>query len=245
VSKAPEPRLHAILARAANTGVVFRRGPSRRFFVYQWNRDTDSFRRGSEFRGKLYPDRSDLSPDGQYLIYFAMAGLKWALDETKGTWTAISQPPSLSAIALWGQGDTWGGGGYFISNREYWLASTDDTFLIRDSSGLTRLKKKPQMTTPESSGWDFVSLEGSRRTPIWQKVLPGGWILRRRGWDSKYQLQSDHFDNAKAVKLRDSTWADWDRNRLVWVEKGKLLASHLLDGEWSSPKLLKDFCVEE
>ena len=72
------------------------------------------------------------------MIYFAMGGVAWAIPATGGTWTAISRVPSLRAIALWGQGDTWGGGGMFTSNTSYWLNLDINTFLIRDDSNLRR-----------------------------------------------------------------------------------------------------------
>ena len=70
--------------------------------------------------GRIFVERSDLSPDGSHLIYFTMGGLRWVIPATGGTWTAISQVPSLKAVALWGQGDTWGAEG--CSHRVILLA---------------------------------------------------------------------------------------------------------------------------
>ena len=64
-------RLHAILARRGPNAVVFRRGPSDKVAVIGWNRSNDTFTLGQWFRGRIYPLRSDLSPKGEYLIYFA------------------------------------------------------------------------------------------------------------------------------------------------------------------------------
>jgi hypothetical protein len=54
----------------------------------------------------------DLSPDGELLVYFATSYLK-----PLRTWTAVSRPPYLTALALWPKGDAWGGGGLFRDNR--------------------------------------------------------------------------------------------------------------------------------
>ena len=64
-------RLHIILARRGSRAVVFRRGPSDKVAVIGWDRGDDSFRLGQWLRGRIYPYRCDLSPSGEYLIYFA------------------------------------------------------------------------------------------------------------------------------------------------------------------------------
>src|SRR5215471_5847626 len=95
-------RLHVLLARDTRLGVVIRRGPSRSVCTLLWNRKTDEFTMGQWLRGRIYERRSDLSPDGKHLIYFAMNG-KWT-SEAKGSWTAISQAPFLKAVALYAKG---------------------------------------------------------------------------------------------------------------------------------------------
>jgi len=70
--------------------------------------------RASGSGAESLPTAPTFSPDGQHMIYFAMGGVEWAIPATGGTWTAISELPSLKASALWGQGDTRGGGGMFI-----------------------------------------------------------------------------------------------------------------------------------
>ena len=67
----PAARLHAILARRGSNAVVFRRGPSNKVAVVGWNRSNDTFTLGQWLHGRIYPLRCDLSPKGEYLIYFA------------------------------------------------------------------------------------------------------------------------------------------------------------------------------
>ncbi len=67
-----------------------------------WDRQCDRFQLGQWLKGRIYERRSDLSPDGKYLIYFAMNG-RWQ-SEACGAWTAISQAPYLKAIAIFPKG---------------------------------------------------------------------------------------------------------------------------------------------
>ena len=64
-------KLHAILPRKGNKAVVFRRGPSSCVAVIGWDLAKDTFTVGQWLRGRIYHFRCDLSPDGEYLLYFA------------------------------------------------------------------------------------------------------------------------------------------------------------------------------
>ena len=64
-------RIHAILPRKGNKAVVFRRGPASCVAVIGWDLATDTFKVGQWLRGRIYPFRCDLSPNGEYLLYFA------------------------------------------------------------------------------------------------------------------------------------------------------------------------------
>jgi len=109
-------RLYAILARAAPSAVVFRRGPSKQVLLVSWRTDTDEFREGQWLKARVYERRCDLSPSGERLIYFAASHRP-----PYGTWTAVSRPPFFKALALWPKGDAWGGGGLFAGESEIHL----------------------------------------------------------------------------------------------------------------------------
>jgi hypothetical protein len=111
------PRLFVILAHEAPVGVILRRGPAAWYHVILWHTDTDRFEHGAWFKGRIYEERCDLSPDGQVFLYFALQGSRWRTTY-KGSWTAVSRPPWLQALVLWPQGDTWGGGGRFVGPRK-------------------------------------------------------------------------------------------------------------------------------
>jgi hypothetical protein len=114
-------RVHIILARKADYGVIIRRGPSKSVCIIGWDRRKDQFEIGQWMRGRIYERRCDLSPDGKHFIYFAMNG-NWS-SEVKGSWTAISRAPYLKAIGLWANGSGWNGGGLFMNDSSFWLNS--------------------------------------------------------------------------------------------------------------------------
>src|SRR5689334_10667690 len=112
MSSKPSTRLYVLLARKAPIGVVFRRGPSKQVLLLSWNTETHEIRKGQWLKGRIYEHRCDLSPSGEKLIYFA-ANQR----QPMYSWTAVSRPPFLTALALWPKGDAWGGGGLFENER--------------------------------------------------------------------------------------------------------------------------------
>lgn len=116
---APLPRVHFVFAAAAPVAVIFRRGPTKWCHVLTWNTETDFVESGAWFFGRIYPEKSDLSPDGKLLFYFAAQFGKRG-DCAPGytdIWAAVSKPPWLTALALWPMEETWGGEGEFLDDR--------------------------------------------------------------------------------------------------------------------------------
>ncbi len=113
----PTARLHAVFASRKPRAVILRRGPSAWYHVILWNTAQDTFEHGAWFKGRLYEERCDLSPDGELFLYFALKGSLWTTSY-EGSWTAVSRPPWLYALTLWPHGSTWGGGGRFSADRE-------------------------------------------------------------------------------------------------------------------------------
>lgn len=108
-------RLHVLTARRSAAAVVLRRGPSEKVAAIGWDRDSGKLCEPHWLRGRIYEYRADLSPDGRHMIYFAGKGGRW--------WTALARAPRLTAIALWPQADTWGGGGAFDLDGRLWLSA--------------------------------------------------------------------------------------------------------------------------
>jgi hypothetical protein len=113
---APATRLYGLVARRAPLAVIFRRGPTRHVELLRWNLTTNEVEAGQWLKGRIYERRSDLSPDGAFLAYFA-----GKYETPLRTWTAISRPPFLTALAMWPKGDAWGGGGLFKDQRSFLL----------------------------------------------------------------------------------------------------------------------------
>jgi hypothetical protein len=72
----------------------------------------DTFQCGQWLKGRVYERRCDPSPNGELLLYFAAN-----YGKPYRSWSAISRPPFLTALALWPKGDGWGGGGHFLSEN--------------------------------------------------------------------------------------------------------------------------------
>jgi len=167
-----------IRARAAPVALVLRRGPSDWYHLIRWNTAQDTFEHGAWFRGRIYEERCDLSPDGELFLYFALQGSRWRTSY-QGSWTAVSRPPWLHALGLWPQGDTWGGGGTFLSHRRVALWTSH---LVphpdHPGTGLEVVEGRPGALRALGSievalGTDTPSDDGVR--------VSDGRIFRRRG----------------------------------------------------------------
>jgi hypothetical protein len=127
MSPSPPCRLALIFAQEAPVVVVLRRGPTRWVEVIKWNTQEDVFEHGQWLHGRIYEERCGVSPNGRLFVYFALKYGKVATKQGyKQTYTAVSRPPFLTALALWPTGSTWGGGGRFIDNQTLRLAYGKD-----------------------------------------------------------------------------------------------------------------------
>ncbi|RUL87003.1 hypothetical protein [Tautonia sociabilis] len=258
------PRVHVLLARRAPVGVVIRRGPSKRVCTILWDRRRDEFRLGQWLKGRIYERRSDLSPDGSHLIYFAMNG-RWD-SEAKGSWTAISRAPYLKAVALFPKGDCWHGGGLFTGMDTYWLNDGFGHSVLRDAVEVRRdAKYRPDQHFGGEclgvyyprllrDGWKLVQRENVAKwkdRDIFEKPAGSGWVLRKiahaelgaqqgKGcyWD-EHELV--HLETGRCIRCPDWEWADLDGERLVWAAGGKLMAATLAGGGMVGEAELYDF----
>lgn len=230
-----------------------------------WDRKKDSFRVGQWLKGRIYERRADLSPDGKYLIYFAMNG-KWH-SETGGSWTAVSCAPYLKAVALFGKGDCWNGGGLFTGKRRFWLNDGyySHSEMTRSSAVSRDLEFQPEpyyggectgvyYLRLQRDGWQLRERGGSRLDSwtVFERALPKGWVLRKTAHEQvgappgKGCYWDEHeLENTKSgVKLEfaDWEWAERDDKQIVYAEKGRLFRVSL-EGKagLDEPELLHDF----
>ncbi|MGH6951717.1 MAG: hypothetical protein ACREH4_12650 [Vitreimonas sp.] len=260
------PRLHVILARGADTAVVFRRGPSKRVATFSWDRANDVVQLGQWLKGRIYERRSDLSPDGRHLIYFAFNGKHRT--ETRGSWTAVSRAPYLHALDLYAKGDCWEGGGLFPTSGSYWLNNRyfSDDDVLRENSGMVRdPNARPDMQFGAEctgvyyprllrDGWRLVERHSVGRWNSWtafEKPLGRDWTLRKIAHEQvdhppgKGCYWDEHeLHNAKSgatLARPDWEWAERDGGALVWAEHGKLFRASLPDEHSLAPTLVHDF----
>lgn len=258
-------RIHVLIASDAERAVVIRRGPSKQVATIGWNLKDDTFTLGQWLKGRIYERRSDLSPDGKHLIYFAMNG-KWK-SETRGSWTAISQAPYLKAIGLWAKGDCWHGGGLFTSAHRYWINDGYGHQELQVPHRLTRDSTQPEgclggeclgVYFPRllRDGWKLVSEHDSSpdAPSIWvfEKPARAGWTLRKNAHATSSRRSEGkgcYYDTHQLLKAKTGErvdfpsweWADFDSDRLLWSESGKLFTARLEPSGLEGIRELYDF----
>lgn len=161
-------RLYVLTARFTSRAVVFRRGPSQQVLLLGWNTSTDRFDERQWLKGRIYERRCDLSPDGDLLLYFAAS-----YRPPYFSWSALSRPPWLTALALWPKGDGWGGGGHFETQNSIALNHRESEMALAEGFTLPQtFQVKPFGTY---SGW-------GEDDPVWSSRLErDGWILVSAG----------------------------------------------------------------
>ena len=124
MSTPPECHLFIIFARTTHQAVIFRRGPYLWTQLILWDTNADTFTEGQWFKGKIYTERCDLSPDASKLICFVAKHYKGFKPNSinENNWTGISRPPYFTALARWMRSDTWLGGGYFEDDNTVYVA---------------------------------------------------------------------------------------------------------------------------
>jgi hypothetical protein len=231
-------RLSAIVARRASVAVVFRRGPTRQVELVRWDLASDTIERGQWLKGRIYERRSDLSPDGSLLVAFVAkyeSGIR--------TWTAVSRPPYLTALAFWPKGDAWGGGGLFRTNTHLLLnhgpeAMTPDP--EHRPVGLRVERLEPFAGHGEDDpihhvrltrdGWAYVDEPSRRdehgaRRPVWitfepalryRRRSPSGDLVLERALDGIHERQGRWY--VERYRLLEGGRTVRDFGRIDWAD---------------------------
>ncbi|MGF3022744.1 hypothetical protein ACQVP2_07940 [Methylobacterium aquaticum] len=255
--------LSVLLAAASRVAVIYRRGPSRQTCLIRWDLADDTFEVGQWFKGSVYPARSSLAPDGEHLLTF-MGSFRPPFV----TWTALSRPPYFTALALWPKGDTWGGGGIFLSERTFALnhgarpASLGHGFTMPE--GFTLLPPGPATDARiahaigrDPHAWRVVEGAGSTRVKqVFACEGPSGFGLRAswkafdagQPWRGERRLELVRGDHS--VALAGIGWAAFDgTGDLLLARGGSVLrcraddvpAAHSLGDVVAGSRLLADF----
>ena len=239
-----------LLAPAARRAVVLRRGPTHKVCTIGWDLRDDTFTLGQWYRGRIYFEKCDISPDGLHWIYFAFNGKRH--EPTLCAYTALARAPHLKALGLWPLGSTWGGGGLFSQNGDYWpfhdaplIAPPEAPRLSRDflhTEGWARGAHPHARLTRD--GWRMVRRPADRAEPyvfVFERPLPAGWVMTRACHLRHEEFALRHGPSGRLLPLPDWTWAELDRERLVWTAEGCLWAADIDATGLLRPTLLHDF----
>jgi hypothetical protein len=255
----PPCRLQILLARCAPVGVIFRRGPSRWVQVIKWDTKKDVFEEGQWFHGRIYEGRSDLSPNATFMVYFASKFNPKTLKDNEYTyaWTAVSRPPYLTALALWPKGDTYQGGGIFLTERDLFLNHPPNQTEPHPEHlpKALRVTSNPKALEDGESGLQdrWRILQGLEYN-YWERRTTKPGVQEKRSPRGNTTLRVEvYFDpeeqwicslvtkQGKVFSIGIGTWADFDqKGRLIFASEGKLFEAKLRDGKIDL-KQLADF----
>lgn len=161
---------YGILARDGRSVAVLRRGPTRSVLLLRWWLGSDEIEMGQWLHARVYGERSDLSPDGTYFLYFA-----GDYRRTRGipTYTVVSRVPFFTALALWPVGDTWCGGGLFSGPRRIALNHRANEMSLAPGFALPKQWRIERM--PPTSGRALGSYIGAAVERA--RLLRNGWSV--------------------------------------------------------------------
>ncbi len=241
------PRIFCLPATAAPVVAVLRRGPADWSHVGRWDLRRRVYEPGAWLRGRVFPRRCDLSPDGRWLCYFAhKPGATW---EHGDTYIAVSKLPWLTALHASGANGTWTRGSQFIEGRDasregpalpipYRLAPTRTAQFAAE-------RRRGWVESPDSPPRDPKDLWDQRRNARLERPQPGG---DRTLHVESVGLAGGEFGVEQAVDglrvryaiadgddielLDDLQWADWDAEGrlLVATRDGRIQIRELRDG---------------
>jgi hypothetical protein len=236
----PSCSLSVLIAGDRRSAVIFRRGPSRHVLMIRWWLASDTFELGQWLKGRVFADRSDLSHDGELLVYFA-GSWRGAYD----TWTAVSRPPYFTALALWPKGDTWGGGGRFAGEQLIAIDHGPRQMRLADGHKLEAGYRAVELSPVDHAavfdpmhrrGWETFQASawvrsGFERRFIYRKPSPdpqaslvlSNWTLsfRRSGPDTpSFGTDLLSVDGTPLRKFPEPDWADWHPEGDLLVTSG-------------------------
>lgn len=227
------PRIYCLPATEAPVVAVFRRGPTNWSHVGRWDLRELRYESGAWLGGRLFPRRSDLSPDGRYLCYFAhKPSATWELGEA---YVAISKLPWLTALHAFGTCGTWTRGYYFTQDgssgdpeeprlpipyglrsipvvqfanerRRGWEEAPDCPERAPKDMWDERRNVRMRKRQPHGDRWLCVESVGSAGGEFGQEQAVDGLRVH-------YSLET----TGQLELLDDLQWADWDRDGQLLV----------------------------
>lgn len=241
------PRLFGIVATKADTVAVIRRGPTDWCHVGAWDTHRRRYQSGSWIKGKIFPQRCDLSPDGQWFCYMAYkASGQGELDDS---YVAISRLPYLEALAAWSLGSTYSRGLHFADDpRSGAMPEPNVGSVPPGKHGIAlRATRAEQFAVERRRGWRETA-DSPPRAPgdMWDegrearlyrdqphdkrplRLTALGSYAAFREMEASYHGPTPILyavaDGEKTEILDDVQWADWSRSGelLVATHSGTL-----------------------
>src|SRR5215467_664534 len=248
MKKKVPPRIYCIPASEAPVVAVFRRGPTNWSHVGRWDLAAGRYEPGAWLRGRIFPRRSDLSPDGRLLCYFAhKPTAKWEQGEA---YVALSKLPWLTALHAFSTCGTWTRGFFFTEDGgfdnfqdaklpiSYGLRSIPMVQFANERRRAWEETRDSPSRDPKDVWDQHRNARMKKRQPLGNRVLyveSVGWAGGEFGVNQavdglrvRYSLESD----GDLEQLDELQWADWDRKGrlLVATRSGKLQVWNLNNG---------------
>jgi hypothetical protein len=233
----PAPRIYCLSATESPVVAVFLRGPNNWSHVGRWEIDKGLYELGAWLSGRIFPRRSDLSPDGRYLCYFAhKPSATW---EHGDSYVAVSKLPWLTALIAFGTCGTWTRGYRFVKDggkQDVKLPTFYGLCLIPVVQ-FAHERLRCWEEAPDCPPRNPVDIWDPHRNSCMRKRQPGSdrfLYVESLGWaggefSGKQAVDGMHVRysfgrEGELQVLDDLQWADWDRNGrlLVATREGKL-----------------------
>lgn len=222
------PQLYVLRASSAARAVVFVSHRRKRWSLHLWDLDARHVERGGVFFGTLYPRRCDLSPDGRYLLYFAMK----APGAPAWPWqfSALSRAPWLACLLAWREAGTWTSGMHFCSRSSGRPEIPDRQYLHHVVESADRcpwnIEKTARMGLAAERRIGFVEAEDSPapcdqpRRVLLHKRRPGGgreglelssspFGESDEGIEGTRNLYALRREDGREIALPEHGWLDW------------------------------------
>ncbi len=177
----PRPaRIRLLPAREAPYVVIVRRKPSGRFHIVRWNTETGEAEHGSWFKGRIYALRSDVSFDGQWMVYLAMGS-------NAQTWNGVCRLPFLKTELEGSNNGSWFGGGYWRDR---------DTLVL---NGWKEEKGNVPFKVHASKGWSPEDVE-----LFYSKLERDGWTRAGGNFGTEQEVKSRR--SYTVIRKGDDGW---------------------------------------
>lgn len=199
------PRLFVICARDVDIAAVILRGPSAWAHLIKWDMAHDTFEHGAWLKGRIYAEKCDLSPDGNLLVYFVHDGKAFDTSYTHA-WTGVSRLPWLTALGLWPNGTTYGGGGRFVDDRHVLLRADPRIAAHPDHPG-EGIELGFASPDEHASSNAVEGAEWSGRDRRGRVIHTKGGKLYRRSADGKRNVQLADFNGLAPDPRPAPAWA--------------------------------------